>query len=155
VNPLRLQALALGASLAHVLVDFQVGLYGTGATVNALQAANIVDYDAVYVLWAWALGAAAGSRGAVAALVVLAGAWSAFAQGVVGFVACPPPCGGATGMQDAAHFLSLVLGAWASIGTARAFGEGAGRVSWWPTVFAVALIVTGFVLEGMTFATTR
>jgi len=128
VNPLRLQALALGASLAHVLVDFQVGLYGAGA---------------------------AGSRGAVAALVLLAGAWSAFAQGVVGFVACPPPCGGTTGMQDAAHFLSLVFGAWASVGTARAFGEGAGRVSWWPTVFAVALIVAGFVLEGMTFATTR
>ena len=92
---------------------------------------------------------------AVAALVVLAGAWSAFAQGVVGFVACPPPCGGATGIQDAAHLLSLVFGVWASFGTARAFGEGAGRVSWWPTVFAIALIVTGFVLEGMTFAATR
>jgi hypothetical protein len=155
VNPLRLQALALGASLVHVLVDFAVGLFGTGRAITALQAANILDYAAVYMLWAWALGAASGSRGAVAALVVFAAVWSAFAQGAVGFAACPPPCGGTTGLQDAAHFLSLVLGAWAGFATARAFGEGAGQVSPWPTVFAVTLIAGSFALQGMAFAATR
>jgi hypothetical protein len=155
VNPLRLQSLALAASLMHVIVDFQVGLYGTGTIVSGLQAANIVAYAAMYALWGWALGAAAGSRGAVASLVILAGGWAAMGQGLIGFVACPPPCGGATGIQDAAHFLSLVVGAWAAYATARVFGESPGPIGWWPSVIAVALIAGGFALEGLVFAATR
>jgi hypothetical protein len=155
VNPLRLQALALGASLTHVLVDFQVGLYGTGDGISALQAANILDYAAIYALWGWALGAGSGSRGAVAALVIFAGIWSAFAQGVVGLAACPPPCGGAIGLQDAAHLFSLALGAWAALATARALRESAGAISWWPSLFALALIAAGFALEAMTYSAAR
>jgi hypothetical protein len=153
VNPLRLQALAVGASLTHVLVDFQVGLFGAGAAMTALQAANILDYAAVYALWAWAIGAAGGNRGAVAALVIFAGIWSAFAQGIVGLAACPPPCGGTLGLQDAAHLLSLVFGGWAAFATARVSRESAATLSWWPSIFALAFIVAGFVLQAMTFAT--
>jgi hypothetical protein len=155
VNPLRLQALAVGASLLHVLVDYQVGLFGTGGTITALQAANIADYAAIYAMWSWALGAAGGSRGAVAALVVFAGIFGAFAQGIVGFAACPPPCGGATGLQDAAHLLSLVFGAWAAAGTVRALRESAGALGWWPSIFALALIVAGSALGAMTFGASR
>jgi hypothetical protein len=107
------------------------------------------------MLWAWALGAAGGSRGAGGALVVLAAVWSALAQGAVGLVACPPPCGGATRLQDAAQFLSFVLGAWVASATARSFGEGAGRISPWPTVFALALIAGSFVLQGTAFLAAR
>jgi hypothetical protein len=105
------------------------------------------------MLWAWALGAAGGSRGAGGALVVLAAVWSAL--GAVGFAACPPPCGGATRLQDAAQFLSFVLGAWVASATARSFGEGAGRISPWPTVFALALIAGSFVLQGTAFLAAR
>lgn len=155
MNPLRVQALALGASLMHVLVDFQVGLFGRGDVIPVLQAANITSYTAIYALWGWALGAAGGSRGPVAALVVLAGVWGALGQGVAGFAACPPPCGGATGLQDAAHLLSAVFGTRAAWLTIRAFTESAGHVSWWPSVFAFALIAAAFALQGMTFAATR
>jgi hypothetical protein len=155
VNPLRLQSLALGASLAHVIVDFQIGLFGSGPAVSAIGAANIVNYAAIYALWGWALGAAAGSRGAVAALVVMAGVWAAFAQGLVGFAVCPPPCGGATGLQDAAHFLSLAFGSWAAVVTLRALREGSGSLGWWPTIFGLALIVASLALQGAVSAASR
>jgi hypothetical protein len=155
VNPLRLQSLALGASLAHVIIDFQIGLFGSGPAISAAGAANIVDYAAIYALWGWALGAAAGSRGAVAALVVMAGLWAAFAQGLVGFAVCPPPCGRATGLQDAAHFLSLAFGSWAAVVTLRALRESGGRLGWWPTIFALVLIGASLALQGAAFAANR
>ncbi len=152
MNPLRLQAIALAASLSHVLVDFAIGLYGSGSSMSALQAANIAAYAAVYGLWGWALGAATSLRSAVAVLVVMAGLWSAFAQGVVGFAACPPPCGGATGFQDGTHLISLVFGAWAAWATWGALREGAGPIARWPVAYAVALIALSLGLQGMTFA---
>lgn len=153
MNPLRLQALAVAASLSHVILDFGIGLYGTGDALTALQAANMAGYAAVYGMWAWALGAAGGSRPAVVVLFVMALFWSAFAQGVVGFVACPPPCGSATGFQDATHLLSLVFGGWAAYLTWRAAREGGGPRFGWPVVYALALIVASFALQGLTFAT--
>lgn len=79
--------------------------------------------------------------------------WSAFAQDVVGFVACPPPCGSTTGFQDATHLGSLVFGAWAAFLTWRAAREGGGPRFGWPVAYAIALIAVSFTLQGMTFAT--
>jgi hypothetical protein len=162
VNPLRLQALALGVSLAHVLVDSQMALLERNPLIGDLfppsdigLAPNIAAHAAIYALWAWALGAAGGSRGPVAALVIFAGGWAATAQGLVGLASCPPPCGGSPGLRDAAHLLSLVFGSWAAYATARALRESAGAISWWPSIFALALTAAGFVLQSMTFGATR
>ena len=80
MNPLRLQALAVGASLAHVLVDSQMALLERDNLIGDLfppsdigLAPIVLAHAAIYALWAWALGAAGGSRGAVAALVIFAG----------------------------------------------------------------------------------
>ncbi|MGH2500248.1 MAG: hypothetical protein ACRDF0_09195, partial [Candidatus Limnocylindria bacterium] len=126
MNALRLSSLALAFSLSHVIIDFAIGLYGSGATLTMLQAANIAAYAAVYGYWGWAFGAAREARWAVVVIALLAGVWAAFGQGVVGFAACPPPCRAATGFQDAAHLGSLVFGTWAASATVRALRRGSG-----------------------------
>lgn len=144
------QSAAVTASLAHVLLDFAIGLYGT-SLVSALQVANIVVYALVYGAWSWTL--ASTGAAALTAQFVLALLWTLFAQGIAGFAACPPPCGGALGFQDLTHLASVLAGAWAAYATLGPSRRAGLR---WDAAGAVAVLVAiGFALQGTTFLTYR
>lgn len=112
-------AAALAASLAHVLIDYHIGLFGESSpTMSPLQAVIILILCLVYGCWSISLGLAtsgyrAGLLGSFAFTVV----WAFLASGLVGLAACLPPCQNAFPYQDIAHVSSLVFGVLAAYTT--------------------------------------
>src|SRR5688572_3523766 len=107
---LLLQGAAIAASLFHVLIDVIIELYGRagggliagGRTITVAQALTLLSFALLYGWWNSPIAAAtAGVRGATLALAVLAFVWVFLGNGIVGFLACFPPCSGAFPWQDA------------------------------------------------------
>jgi hypothetical protein len=104
-------AAVLAASLAHVLIDYHIGLYGTSsATMQPLQAAHVLCTCLVYAWWAIVLGVAYGNnRSAMVSALVVAMGWAVVWNGAVGLIISPPPSS-AFPYQDIAHGANILLG---------------------------------------------
>ena len=103
---------ALVASLFHVLVDFNIVIYGEASSrMSSLQAANLFFTSLVYGLWIYvAAVAATGDKAALVSAFVIAVLWAFLWNGVVGLAVSPPPSS-AFPYQDIAHASSIVFGA--------------------------------------------
>lgn len=146
---LVVNAAALAASLAHVLIDAHIGLFGlTSPIMSGLQAANILLICLVVGWWSLSLAAAhGGSRSALASALTLAIGWALLGNGAV-FVLAPPPSDGFP-YQDIAHFSSLIFGGWAAYTTWRDLKRRAGTVGWQFVGLGVVFMVTAFVLQSL------
>jgi hypothetical protein len=149
-------ALALAFSLSHVLIDFQVGLFGPSSEqMQAGQALLILLVSLLYAWWgvsfAWA-GLPGARAAGLAGLLVPAFLWSFVANGLVGVAACPPPCSGAWPYQDIAHFGNVIFGGLASAATWRAVRLNSGPARWPAALTGVGLTVAILALQGVLFA---
>lgn len=147
---LPLNALALGFSLAHVLVDWHIGLFGASTPdLSGTQAALVGLVCALYAWWAVALAAAQGTRSGLLALAVLSGGWSVLGNGLPLFL-CLPPCDDAFPYQDLAHAGNLLFGAWAAYESWRAawpVERPRDRREWSLSSVALGLIVVLFAVQ--------
>ncbi len=108
--------LAIVATLAHVLIDAHIGLWGeTSDEMSVLQATNLGAQGVVYGWWALALVfAARGDRWGMRSALVMAAGNAFLLHGAIAIVAAPPPSA-AFPYQDLAHGLSLVTGGVAAV----------------------------------------
>ena len=111
---IALSVFALSVSLTHTFIDLFIGLYGSGAEMNVLQAGLIAALAALHGWWAAAIAHAASGRGGELTLALLAGVWLLGWNGVGGLVGCPPACPNAWPYQDVAHVASVIVGAMAT-----------------------------------------
>lgn len=144
---IALNGAAIAASLAHVLIDLYIGLFGSGKSMPLAQALLVFVLAGLYGWWAAALSAAAqGERGMTLSLVLLGAVWVALGNGVAGLVGCAPICPNAAPYQDVTHVASLALGALAAYADWRLFRRQTGPVlaRFWVTalLFLVALVAT-------------
>ena len=144
---IMLNGAAIATSLAHVLIDVYIGLFGAGKTMPLAQALLVFVIAGLYGWWAAALaGAAQGERGLTLSLVLLSAVWVALGNGVAGLVGCAPICPNAAPYQDLTHIASLVVGAAAAYADWRLFREQSGpvRARFWVTaaLFLIALVAT-------------
>ena len=111
---IALSVFALSVSLTHTFIDLFIGLYGSGAEMNVLQAGLIAALAALHGWWAAAIARAASGRGGELTLALFAGVWLLGWNGVGGLVGCPPSCPNAWPYQDVAHVASVIVGALAA-----------------------------------------
>jgi hypothetical protein len=121
---LWLNITALGFALAHVFIDFHIGLFGETANhMSLLQAGNILILVLINAWWVACLAAAVhadeklhsrwtGLSGAFSIAFI----WAFLGNGLVAVVAAPPPSA-AFPYQDVTHFGSLVFGGLAAYST--------------------------------------
>ena len=148
---LQLNVLALAFSLAHVVADWHIGLFGaSSAAMSAPQAALLWLVSGLYAWWGLSLAAAArGARSGLLSLVALSAGWAALGNGLP-IVFCLPPCPGAFPHQDIAHVGSLLFGGWAAHASwraARASEQPPGRAAWALPAVALAAVVALFALQ--------
>lgn len=148
---LWLNLLALAFSLAHLIMDWHIGLFGASSeSISALQAALVWLVSLVYAWWGVSLAAASrGARAGLLSLLGLSAVWAFLGNGVP-IVFCPPPCAGAFPHQDIAHIGSLLFGGWAAYESGRAFRTNVqplGRAGWAIPGVALASVVALFALE--------
>lgn len=150
---LLLQGAAVVASLTHLLIDSWLGLFGSGDPISPGEALTLISVALVYGWWLSPIAAATnGVRGAMLALVILAGFWAGFANGLVGLAACFIPCAGAAPFQDIPHVASLVFGVWAAWVAWRAYRAMPGDTQLAPPVTAVVLVIASFAFQAASAA---
>lgn len=147
---LALQAAALASSLLHALVDVRIAVFGGGTAISAGQAAVLVTMALLFAWWALLLAFTA-RRDVLWALAALAGLWAGFANGLIGFAFCFPPCVDAFPLGDLSHLGSLVFGAWGALVTARAARGAAGPEGWGLLAITLVLVAASFVLQATNF----
>ncbi len=147
-----LSGVALAFSLVHVLIDYQIGLYGqTSPDASWVQAGLALVIGLLYAWWGVSFGMAGGSAWQAAGITGLLGLsllWSFLANGLVGVIVCLPPCRGAFPYQDIAHFGNIIFGAWASYATWSTLRASRVGVRWWAVLVPVLLVVAMFALQG-------
>lgn len=145
-------AAALAASLAHVLIDYHVGLYGRASStaMSSLQATNVLLTCLVYACWIASLGlATSGYRSGLLASLVLTVGWATLWNGLVGLIVCPPPCRNAFPYQDIAHMSSLIFGGLAAYTTWQKIGDTTGPVDPVPTICIIVVVLAAFVVQSV------
>jgi hypothetical protein len=142
--------LALAATLAHLLIDVHIGLFGASAPeIGPLQMVNIGIIAAVFAYWAYAMAyALAGSASALAAVVVFSAFWAAFANGAVALVVAPPPSLGFP-YQDITHGLSLVFGTLATVLAWRELKARGSDLNYALPAIAAALVIANLAVQGL------
>ena len=148
---LVLNALALAFSLAHLLVDWHIGLFGASSqAVSGSQAALLWLASFLYAGWGLGLAAAArGARAGLLSLVTLSAGWAALGNGLP-LVFCLPPCAGGYPHQDLTHVGSLLFGSWAAYArwqAARASEQPLGRGGWLFPAAGLVVVVALYALE--------
>jgi len=143
-------AATLLASLAHVLIDSHIGLYGeTSLQMSLLQAANVLLTSLFYGWWIYAVGvASAGNKSALVSTLVIVVAWVLLANGVAALAVAPPPSS-AFPYQDIAHVSCIVFGVGASAAIWRARRSIAGEVSWTMPVTTGIILLLAFVVQSV------
>lgn len=139
-------AAAMAASLWHAFIDQHVGLHGPVSDQMSLHQASAVLLGAVVVAW-WALmvAEAVGRRlEAVRAVLVVVVYQAVLMDGLVAFVAAPPPSA-AFPYQDLAHAAALGLGLVATYSVTSSVGTGRWGRRGWTTL---ALLVAHSVVSG-------
>lgn len=148
-------ALALAFSLVHVLLDYQVGLFGrTSNDVSWAQAALALLLGLLYAWWGVAFALSGGSTWQALGLVNLLWLsllWAFLGNGLAGVFACLPPCSGAFPYQDIAHFGNIIFGGWASYATWSALRTSRVGVRWQAALVPLALVMTLFFLQSYLF----
>lgn len=147
---LALNGLAIAFSLAHLIMDWHIGLFGPSTPqISPLQATLVWLICLAYGWWGLALGLASqGHRPGLTSLIVLSAGWS-FAGNGLPILACPPPCAGAFPHQDIAHLGSLLFGGWAAYASWRALRAAPGARSLVIPVATVLLLGALFTLEAL------
>lgn len=152
---LWLGGLALAFSLVHVLLDYQIGLFGqTSNDVSWVQAALALLLGLLYAWWGVSFAMSGGSTwqaAGLASLLWLSLLWAFLANGVAGVFACLPPCPGAFPYQDIAHFGNIIFGGWASYATWTALRASRTSMRWRAALVPLVLVVTLFFLQGYLF----
>jgi hypothetical protein len=137
----------MGAALAHTLIDFHLGGYGTPSSSMSLpQGANVVLTSVVAAVHASALGLGpVGSQPALTVSLVLAVGW-VFLGNRAAILIAPPPSD-AFPYQDLAHLTCLVFGASAGVAIWRRLRRM--NLRWHPIAVggSVALVVALFAAE--------
>ena len=145
-------AAALTASLAHVLIDQFIGLFGSGQSMSPTQAMYVIAVAALYGYWAALFAGAARSDGGMAtALIILTVTWAALLNGAAALASCPPPCAGAAPYQDLTHALSFALGVLAAYVLWRSFRGSLGAFLSTPSVTVSALLLVTLATQVLTF----
>lgn len=143
----------------HVLLDYQVGLFGrTSNEMSWAQAALVVLLGLLYAWWGVSFALAGGStwQGAgLAGLLWLSLLWAFLANGLAGVFACLPPCSGAFPYQDIAHFGNIIFGGWASYSTWTALRATRTGMHWRAALVPLSLVLTLFFLQGFLFFSGR
>jgi hypothetical protein len=114
---LWLNVTALGFALAHVFIDFHIGLFGeTSHHMSPLQAGNILMLVLINAWWILCLSAAVNKKAEksnrmadLTGVFVIVLVWAFLFNGLVAVVAAPPPSA-AFPYQDISHFGSLIFG---------------------------------------------
>jgi hypothetical protein len=114
-NWVLLSVIALAFTLAHVMVDLHIGLFGESSNSMApLQAANLFLTGLVVAWWSATLAlAVGGSSVGFSGAFVMAIGWAFLNHGAVPIAVAPPPSA-AFPYQDISHFGSLIFGGWAA-----------------------------------------
>ena len=132
---------AFSATLAHLLIDQHIGLYGsTSESMTGWEAANVGRHAVLAALWVGVAVAATDSADARRALLWLVVVDAALLNGAVAFLAAPPPSA-AFPFQDLSHGLALVMGVVAAVVLVRSLPDvGPPRGRGWRTATAGVLI---------------
>ena len=143
-------AVALLASLAHVLIDSHIGLYSqTSSQMSLLQAANVLLTSLFCGWWLYTVGlASTGNKPALVSALIIVVVWVVLANGVAAVAVAPPPSS-AFPYQDIAHFSCIVLGVGASAALWRARRWMGGEVSWSMPVATGILLLLVFVVQSI------
>jgi len=143
---------ALMFSLAHLFIDTHIGLFGrTSLEMSGMTAVNILLSSLIFGWWAVALGLAGQqNRAGLVAALALSFGWAFLGNGLVAFVAAPPPSA-AFPYQDLAHFGSFVCGGLAAVATWREVKAAAGAFHWWLPGGAIVLTVMILISQGVLF----
>lgn len=101
---------AFAATIAHLLIDQHIGLYGTTSeAMSSWEAVNVGRHTVVAGLWMAVAVAATNSADARRALLWLVVIDAALLNGAVAFLVAPPPSD-AFPYQDISHALALAAG---------------------------------------------
>jgi hypothetical protein len=146
-----LQAVALAASLFHILLDYAIGLYGKSSVImTPLQAATVLLVCLVYAYWMLVMGLAGrASKAAPISLLLLALIWSFLVNGVIGLGVCPPPCHNAFPYQDIAHLGNVIFGGFAAYAAWRQVRASSPPVNWWLPGYTLALLLAAFAMQSV------
>jgi hypothetical protein len=120
MNPIQINSrwllahtLAIGFSLAHMILDWHLDLFGASETSLSLaQAATLLIGSTLYAFWAMALTLAGQGNRRAMPVTILTAAIGGLGNGL-SIVFCLPPCSGAFPFGDLSHIGSLIFGAWA------------------------------------------
>lgn len=141
---------ALAASLAHVFIDFHIGLYGASSSeMSPLQAATILLTCLMYAWWTASLAVAyAGSRSGLASVVAITLGWAFLYNGVLAFAAAPPPSD-AFPYQDIAHLNSFIFGGLGAYSTWRVVRLSENQINWRLTIIGVLVMIFALAVQGV------
>ena len=145
---LLLNVAALTASLAHVFIDYHIGLFGASSPImTPLQAANILCTCLVIAWWALSLAlASTTTQESLFSALTLSIGWALLANGAAVIVAAPPPSA-AFPYQDIAHFSSLILGGLAAYTTWNKIRMSRLSSNWRFTAVAIVLMLLAFGMQ--------
>jgi hypothetical protein len=149
---LWLTSAALAFSLVHIIIDFNIGLFGaTSKTMSLAAGLHILALGLIYAWWALTLGRAAlGQTGGLAGLFGVTFLWSFLGNGLITIFAAPPPSA-AFPFQDIAHFGNLLIGGWASYELWRAIQAAPPPAQWRWAFVALGLSVLVYICESLLF----
>ncbi|MDJ0755079.1 MAG: hypothetical protein QNJ45_16275 [Ardenticatenaceae bacterium] len=143
-------AAALTLSLAHVIIDFHIGLYGeTSPEMTFLQASNLFVTSLVYGWWVVIIVLGfQGNKSAILSALIMIIAWAVLWNGLIGIFVAPPPSA-AYPYQDIAHFGTVILGGIGSYRTRSALQDVKISASWYLPLATTVLLVGTFVVQSV------
>lgn len=140
---------AFSATIAHLLIDQHIGLYGPASEMmSGWEATNVGRHAVLAGLWVAVSVAATHSADARRALLWLVVIDAALLNGAVAFLVAPPPSA-AFPYQDVVHGLALATGVVAAVVLTRSLPDvGVPQSRGWRVITAGVLIasqVAGFL----------
>jgi hypothetical protein len=153
---LWLNITALGFALAHVFVDFHIGLFGeTSIHMSPLQAGNILFLVLINAWWVACLAAAVHANEkrhsrwtGLSGAFLIAFIWAFLGNGLVAVFAAPPPST-AFPYQDITHFGSLIFGGLAAFATRKEMKARSQGMKFKPILAVGLLLVLAMTVNGI------
>jgi hypothetical protein len=139
-------AIAIVASLAHVLIDFHIGLFGaTSKLMSVPEAASVFATALAYGGWGYALATAnAQDKSRLASLFAYVVFWSFLANGVIAVLIVPPPSA-AFPYQDIAHVSNVIFGGLGAYATWKALEASPGNLMWAAPRLHIGLLLLAYI----------
>jgi hypothetical protein len=153
---LWLNITALAFALAHVFIDFHIGLFGQSSIhMSLLQAGNILVLVLINAWWVACLVSAVPDNGhlrsrwtGLSGAFAIAFIWAFLGNGLVAVFAAPPPSA-AFPYQDITHFGSLVFGGLAAFATWKEMKTRSNPIRLQPLVAVGVLIFLAMIVNGV------